>query len=162
MGVRTYLIDGPSCSGKTTVAEELARRGHHVVHGDRELALQVDPATGRPTADGTYQHPLWDEEKVRAIAADRSHPVTYLCGGSRNHERLRDVLDGVLVLEVSLETLERRLDARPASEWGGDGPTPRELFRRWYRTGERLARGEAIDAERPVDEVVDEILRRTL
>jgi predicted ATPase len=38
MGVKNYLIDGVSCAGKTTVCDELQRRGHHAIHGDRELA----------------------------------------------------------------------------------------------------------------------------
>lgn len=37
MGVRNYLIEGLSGTGKTTVAEELQRCGYHVMRGDREL-----------------------------------------------------------------------------------------------------------------------------
>jgi hypothetical protein len=48
MGVRNYLIEGVSGTGKTTVAEELQRRGYHVIHGDRELAYVGDPDTGAP------------------------------------------------------------------------------------------------------------------
>lgn len=161
MGSRNVLVDGLSGTGKTTVAEELARRGHHVVHGDRSLALRTDPETGEPTATGEFDSPLWDERAVRAIAADRSRPITYFCGGSRNHGRLRDVFDVVLVLQVSLRSLDRRLDARSREDWGGDGPTPRALIHRWHSTGEGLAVGVPIDADRPLDEVVEEILRRS-
>ena len=49
MGVRNYLIEGGSGTGKTTVANELQRRGFHVIHGDRELAYHGDPETGEPT-----------------------------------------------------------------------------------------------------------------
>ena len=38
MGRKNILIEGVSGSGKTTVAEELERRGYHVIHGDRTLA----------------------------------------------------------------------------------------------------------------------------
>lgn len=38
MGIRNYLIEGISGTGKTSVATELERRGYHVIHGDRELA----------------------------------------------------------------------------------------------------------------------------
>ena len=48
VGVRNYLVEGVSTAGKTTVATELERRGHHVVHGDRVLAYQGDPVTGAP------------------------------------------------------------------------------------------------------------------
>ncbi len=38
MGVRNYLIEGVSGTGKTTVCDELRRRGYHAIHGDRELS----------------------------------------------------------------------------------------------------------------------------
>lgn len=50
MGVANYLIEGVSGAGKTTVCDELHRRGYQAIHGDRELAYQGDPATGTPTA----------------------------------------------------------------------------------------------------------------
>lgn len=49
MGMKNYLIEGVSCTGKTTVCNELQRRGYHAIHGDRELAYQGDPETGQPT-----------------------------------------------------------------------------------------------------------------
>ena len=48
MGVKNYLIEGVSGTGKTAVAEELQRRGYYVIHGDRELAYVGDPETGEP------------------------------------------------------------------------------------------------------------------
>jgi len=38
MGVKNYLIEGVSCTGKTSVCDELRRRGYHGIHGDRDLA----------------------------------------------------------------------------------------------------------------------------
>lgn len=55
MGVRNYLIDGGSGTGKTTVATELQRRGLHVIHGDRELAYHGDQETGDPTDPNTLK-----------------------------------------------------------------------------------------------------------
>ncbi len=46
MGVKNYFIDGVSCSGKTSVCDELQRRGYHVIHGDEELAYWGDRETG--------------------------------------------------------------------------------------------------------------------
>lgn len=65
MGVRNYLVEGVSCTGKTTVATELERRGHHVVHGDRELAHQGDPVTGVPLPGSRHEHHVWDLDRVR-------------------------------------------------------------------------------------------------
>ena len=65
------------------------------------------------------------------------------------------------MLEVDLSTLHRRLDERPDSEWGGGQPTERELIVRWHQTKKDLPEnGVLIDASGPIEQVVDEILRR--
>lgn len=159
MSERNYLVEGVSGTGKTAVCTELLRRGVHAVHGDRELAYQGDPVTGTPTDTADHEHHLWDVDRVRALVADRSHPVTFLCGGSRNHAAFVDLLDGVFVLDVDRATLERRLDQRPADEWS-HAPEERALVLHLHASGEDLPAGERVDATRPLDEVVDDLLRR--
>jgi hypothetical protein len=60
---------------------------------------------------------------------------------------------------VDLATLNRRLDARPDEEWGG-GPTERALIERFHASGEDVPDGVAVDANAPLDRVVDAILAR--
>ena len=159
MGTRNVLVEGVSGTGKTSVARELQRRGFHAVNGDTELAYQGDPRTGEPTGTRSHDHHLWDVQRVRAIAAGQEHPVTCFCGGSRNHAQFLDVFDVVMVLEIDRETLERRLDERPADAFGGRGEE-RDLVRSLHRTGEGLPEGGTrIDATAPLAHVVDEVLR---
>jgi hypothetical protein len=54
MGIRNYLIEGVSGTGKSSVGKELQRRGYHAVNGDRELAYQGDPEAGEPTDGFTH------------------------------------------------------------------------------------------------------------
>jgi gluconate kinase len=159
VGLRNFLVEGVSGTGKTAVCDELQRRGFHAVHGDRELAYRGDPVTGDPTVDGGHEHHLWDVEAVRALIADRTRPVTYLCGGSRNFHQFVAELDAVFVLEVDADTLVRRLDHRPQDEWG-HRPEERQLVLRLRATREDVPRdGIVIDATAPLSDVVDEILR---
>jgi UDP:flavonoid glycosyltransferase YjiC (YdhE family) len=160
VGVRNYLVEGVSGAGKTAVADELTRRGFRAVHGDRELAYQGDPVTGAPTDTADHEHHLWDVEQVRALVADTSEPVTFFCGGSRNVGSLVDLFDGVFVLEVDRETLVRRLEARPAGEWGS-APAERAQVLRLHASGADVPPGVAVDATRPLVEVVDELVRST-
>lgn len=161
MGRRNYLIEGLSGTGKTSVCDELQRRGYHAIHGDRELAYQGDPKTGEPIVGGGHENHLWDVDRVRALATDREEPVTFFCGGSRNFSQFLDLFDAVFVLEVDLATLHRRLDARPDEEWGGGKPTERDLIVGWHQTKEDVPEnGVVIDATAPVEHVVDEILRQ--
>ena len=158
MGRSNFLVEGVSGTGKTSVAEELQRRGHHVVHGDRELAYQGDPATGAATDTSDHEHHVWDVDEVRALAADDGAAMTFFCGGSRNFAAFIDLFDGVFVLEVDINTLHRRLDLRSDDEWGGQ-PDERALVVRLHASREDVPRdGITIDATAPLDEVVDEIL----
>lgn len=100
---------------------------------------------------------MWQVDEVRARAADRTAPVTFFCGGSRNWERFLDVFDLVVVLTLDAATLARRLDARPSDEFGGM-PDERALVERLHRTGDGLPPGTPVDAMRPLAAVVDEIL----
>jgi hypothetical protein len=169
MGVRNYLIEGVSGTGKTTVAEELQRRGYHVIHGDRELSYVGNPETGEPL-DGPpregvtdnvtwgYEHWIWPVDKVKSQVADQRNAISFFCGGSRNFSRFIDLFDGVFVLEADLDTLNRRLVLRPEDEFGGR-PSERELTARVHATKEGTPKGGiAIDATAPLERVVDEIL----
>ncbi len=164
MGRKNYLVEGGSGTGKTSVCDELRRRGYHAINGDRELAYQGDPETGEPLAGITgvsvHDHHIWSVDKVKALIADKREAVTFFCGGSRNLAKFIDLFDGVFVLEVDLDTLNRRLDERPEDEWGGR-QTERKLIERLHRTREEIPHGGIrIDATAPLTCVADEILRR--
>ena len=161
MGRRNYLVEGLSGTGKTSVCEELERRGHHVVHGDRELAYRGDPETGEPVAGFGHEHHIWDVEKVRSLVADQSHAATFFCGGSRNFSKFIHLFDAVFVLEVDVETLHRRLDERPDEEWGGGVPVERERIVQWHQAKADVPKDAiTIDATVQVEHVVSDILRR--
>jgi hypothetical protein len=158
VGVRNYLVEGVSGTGKTSVCLELNRRGYQAVNGDKELAYQGDPETGEATDTAVHEHHIWDVGRVRAMVADHQEPVTFFCGGSRNFAKLIDLFDEVFVLDIDLETLHRRLDQRPQDEWGSK-PSERDLVVRLHRTREDIpGSGVVIDATRPLAEVVGEIL----
>jgi len=162
MAMKNYLIDGVSCAGKTTACDELQRRGHHAIHGDDELAYWGNPKTGEPADGNSDEHRawIWDVEKVRALVADQNHAATFFCGGSRNADRFIGLFDEVFVLEIDLETLNRRLAARPETEWGGTAQEGESFARVQHATKAGLpVNAISIDATAPLASVVDEILR---
>lgn len=172
MGKRNFLIDGVSGSGKTSVATELQRRGFQVVHGDRELKYRGDARTGalvampdrfpdeQARAAWVSSHLCWPAEQVRRLVEDQAEAVTFFCGGSRNFRQFVYLFDGVFVLEVSRDTMVRRLDERPDDEWASKvRPAERELAMHLHNSREDLAPGVPVDADRPLAFVVDEILR---
>lgn len=171
MGIRNYLIEGVSGTGKTAVCHELRWRGYHAVNGDRELAYRGDPKTGEPVdwpahenesdrVEWVHEHQIWDVDKVKSVVADQSHAISFFCGGSRNFTRFIDLFDGVFVLDIDLDTLNRRLSKRPEDEFGGR-PSERELIVRLHGTKEDIPKGGVvIDATVPLERVVDEILEK--
>ena len=170
MGLRNYLIEGVSGAGKTTVAEALQRRGHHVIHGDRALAYLGDPETGEalegPSEGVTdrvrwrHERWIWDVSKVKSAMADQSHARSFFCGGSRNHHHFIRLFDGVFVLDIDTETLNRRLAGRPGDEFGGK-PEERRLIARVHATKEDIPKNAVnIDATASIACVVDQILSK--
>jgi len=160
VGMRNYLIEGVSGTGKTSVCQELRRRGFSAINGDTDLAYQADPETGEPTDVPSHWHHIWHVDRVRALVADQSERFTFFCGGSRNFSKFQDLFDGVFVLQIDLDTLNRRLDQRPEDEFGARQPE-RDLIGRLHRTKEDTPKnGILIDATSPLAHVVDEILRQ--
>ncbi len=161
MGEKNYLIDGVSCTGKSTVCTELQRRGYHVIHGDEELACWGDLNTGKPVNGSADEQRawIWDVEQVNALVADHSHAATFFCGGSRNSDRFITLFDAVFVLEIDLETLNQRLAARPKDAWGGTASEGESFARHQHATKAGLPQNAiTIDATAPLASVVDTIL----
>ncbi len=164
MGIKNYLIEGVSCTGKTSVCHELRRRGYHAINGDTDLAYWGDPETGEALEGSAREHHtwIWDVGKVRALVADPSRASSFFCGGSRNFHRFIDLFDGVFVLEVDLDTLNRRLALRPEGDWGGLASEGESHARLQHATREDLPEnGITIDATAPLARVVDAILENT-
>ena len=166
MGRRNFLIEGGSGTGKTSVCEELGRRGYQAIHGDRDLAYQGDPKTGEPahvSGLAVHHHHIWDVDRVEALVVDQREMVTFFCGGSRNLMKFVDLFDAIFVLEIDAKTLTQKLDERTNDEWGGRGRhAERELILRLHRTEEDVPpESIVIDATAPLNQVVDEVLIRS-
>jgi len=160
MGYKNYLIEGVSCTGKTSVCKELKRRGYIAIDGDTKLAYQGDPRTGAPTKGHIHEHHIWDVEKVDKLLSNGEKAV-FFCGGSRNFEQFLSRFDEVLILDIDHATLEERLDARENGQWGSTEEQKR-LVLRLHKTKEDVPKeGTIINACEPISDVVDAILRHT-
>lgn len=177
MGIKNYLIEGVSGTGKTSVAEELQKLGYHILHGDRELKYRGDPKTGKaveePVHAGEWEkalwrqkHLLWNVEKVQSIISDHTHPVSFFCGGSRNFDQFIDLFDDVFVLNVDdINTLYQRMDervARDPTDFGGK-PEEKKLVAKLHQTQEDIPQNATlIDASMPLEHVVKSILSKCI
>ena len=145
MAKRNYLVEGLSGAGKSSVYEELIRRGYKAVSTDRAWKLHADPE-------------MWDEQRARS-ELERSEPeVLFVCGSSRNRARFLPYFTKVFNLRIDDDTMRRRLRERTNNDFGKQ-PEELELMLRLNRSDEKPAGAIDVDATHSLDQVVDEVLR---
>lgn len=158
MGKRNYLVEGLSGTGKSSVYEELIRRGHKAISTDRAWAYSADPDTGLPGGPIGHDTWMWDQQ-IAVSELERPEPdVLFVCGSSRNRDRFLPYFAKVFNLRIDDGTMRRRLEERAEDDWplGQDGV---ELMLELNRSDEGPAGAIDIDATQPVNHVVDELLR---
>jgi hypothetical protein len=155
---RNYLVEGLSGAGKSSVYEELIRRGYWAVSTDRAWKVPLDPGAVRPVGPMRHHSALWDEQ--RAIGElERPEPdVLFVCGSSGNRDRFRPYFTEIFNLRIDDDTMRRRLRDRTNNDFG-KRPEEVELMLRLNRIGERPSGAIDLDATRPLGRVVDELLR---
>lgn len=137
------LVTGMSGTGKTTVLDELARRGHTTVDTDYD---------GWVLADGT-----WDEQRIALLLASNADVV--VSATVENQGRFYDRFDHVVLLSAPLDVLLERLSARTTNPYG-KSPEDRAEVAGYLESVEPLLRRDAsleLDGRRPPSELADVI-----
>jgi len=151
MANRNYLVGGLSGAGKSSVYEELIRRGYLAISTDRAWKQRTD-------RDRRYDNVGWDQQ--RAVSElQRSEPdVLFVCGSGSNRDRFLPYFTKIFNLRIDDDTMRRRLLERTNNGYGKQ-PEELELMLRLNRSDEKPAGAIDVDATRPLDQVVDEVLR---
>ncbi len=158
MAKRNYLVEGLSGAGKSSVYEELIRRGYKAISTDRAWKRQADPETGLPGRPGHYGNSIWDQRKALSELESPEPEVLFVCGSSRNRDRFLPYFTKTFNLRIDDDTMRRRLQERTNNEFGKQ-PEEVELMLRLNRSDEKPAGAIDVDATQPLDQVVDEVLR---
>lgn len=138
------LITGMSGAGKSTVLEELARRGHRT----------VDTDYGGWTAGSGGP---WHAEQMAHLL--RTHRHVVVAGTAENQADFYDRFDHVILLNAPLHVLLHRVCHRTNNPYGNSS-REREAIRRHAAEVEPLLRLGAdieLDGRRPVQELADAI-----
>ena len=151
-------MEGLSGTGKSSVYEELIRRGYNAISTDRAWAYHADPHTG--LAGGSVHHDtwMWDQQKAASELESPEPEVLFVCGSGRNRDVFLPYFTKVFNLRIDDDTMRRRLEARTDDDWplGQEGV---ELMLELSRGEERPAGAIDIDATQPLYRVVDDLLR---
>jgi gluconate kinase len=158
MAKRNYLVEGLSGVGKSSVYEELIRRGYKAISTDRAWAYSADPGTGLPGGAVRHDTWVWDRQKAVSELESPEPEVLFVCGSSRNRDRFLPYFTKVFNLRIDDDTMRRRLEERTDDDWplGQEGV---ELMLELNRSDEGPAGAIDVDATQPLSQVVDELLR---
>jgi hypothetical protein len=158
MAKRNYLVEGLSGAGKSSVYEELIRRGYMAISTDRAWKFHADPDTGLSGGRGHYDNAVWDQQKAVRELESPEPDVLFVCGSSRNRDRFLPYFTKVFNLRIDDDTMLRRLDERTNNEFGKQHEEV-ELMLRLNCSDEKPAGAIDVDAAQPLRKVVDELLR---
>jgi shikimate kinase len=135
------LITGMSGTGKTTLLDELRRRGHRTLDTDYD---------GWVLPNGT-----WDEARMTAFLAD--HADVFVAGTVENQGYFREQFDHVVLLSAPFDTLIERVTRRTNNPYGKSAEQRAEI-RRYAETVEPLLRAGAsleLDGRRAPSELAN-------
>jgi len=153
--MHNYLIEGVSGTGKTTVCEELKKRGYKAVEADEEMAHYADPKTGLPTEEKIPDNWIWNEEKFKKALKQEGNDLIFVCGGAMNQEEFKQHFEKVFTLHIDDETLNDF----------GKHPDELALQLEWNKGAVEYSKQRGtllINATKPIEVVVDEILSYVL
>ena len=158
MAKRNYLVEGLSGAGKSSVYEELIRRGYKAISTDRAWAYHADPDTGLLGGPVRHDTFMWDEQEAVSELESPEPEVLFVCGSSRNRDRFLPYFTKIFNLRIDDDTMRRRLQERTDDDWplGHEGV---ELMLTLNRSDEKPAGAIDVDATQPLNRVVDELLR---
>jgi len=158
MAKRNYLVEGLSGAGKSSVYEELIRRGYKAISTDRAWKRPADPDTGLPGGPIRYSESIWDQQKAVSELEAPEPEVLFVCGSGGNRDRFLPYFTAIFNLRIDDDTMRRRLQERTNNDYGKQ-PEELELMLRLNRSDEKPAGAIDVDATQPLREVVDEVLR---
>jgi broad-specificity NMP kinase len=169
-------VTGNSGVGKSSVRKELQRRGYEAHDTDEDgISSWQNKATNEPVEypDDRYrrtkewygQHE-WriSRQKVKEFVARAKNKPIFLCGSPTNADDMLDLYDKVICLTIDKQTLQHRIAARTDNDYG---KAPNELsdILGWHESFQERYKNYGvvlIDAGKPLNEVVDEILTKTI
>lgn len=159
--MKRVLITGMSGVGKSSVIEELARRGYKAIDIDQpdwSEYRHLDPETDKGEAGEPEW--LWREDLVEELLATEDADTIFLGGCAANQGRFYPALDHVVLLTASEPVMIERLSTRTNNDFGKDPEELVKILSDKANFEPRLRAGAdvEIDTSLSLEEVVDRVI----
>lgn len=164
--MKAYLITGYPGIGKSSVANELERRGYAAYDTDdlpgvtyhaHKDGSRVDLSRGH-IEDKSNLDWVWDKAKLSELLT--SADVVFICAITSKQHELYDRFDKIFVLAVDEGTLKHRLLMRTTNDFGKHPNEMKMLIDGYEGFMEQMTKAGAvsIDSSQPLKKVVDDII----
>lgn len=166
-------VTGVPGAGKSSVREELLRRGYKAYGGvEDDIAAFYNNETGERvegwveakdrTTEWKAKH-AWKitHETAEELKEQAKNELIFLCAVTRNDvSELWDLFDKVIALTIDEATLKQRLASRTNNDIGKTPDELQDILKHQQTASEDYKKLGAtlVEASRPIDEVVDEII----
>jgi GTPase SAR1 family protein len=150
------LVTGMSGTGKSTVLEELSRRGHQTVDTDSDTWSESVASDDQ----GRSSDWVWREDRIGRLLDSHRDGLLYVAGCKSNQGRFYDRFDAVVLLSAPTEMILERIRIRDTNSYGKSA-SERRMILDDLETVEPLLRATSsveVDTCRPLSEVVDELV----
>lgn len=160
MAKMNILINGLSGTGKTSVGEELVKRGYLAIDADASFAFLESSSYYDESGRRVPEAWNWNREKLTGLLSDQDESLLFICGGATNESAFYGSFDKIITLTIRSEVMERRLLNRAVNNYASRRDELRQQIK-WNQTATDRAQQYGaliIDAEIPLDQVVNRVI----
>lgn len=166
-----YYITGSAGSGKSSVQQELKRRGFSAYDSDDpEIGSAHDNQSNKPVAipPVNQRSPEWFAQHnwkiypdaINRLRNESRDKVIFLCGSAANEYELLQMFDESFYLDIDDVTLQSRIKNRDGNDYGKSEDELQVILDKHQSAKRKFEESGAkiINAAQPLKRVVDEIL----